>query len=547
MNFIKKISSKKAILFCALYFSTFLNISFWKFVFDKVDIVSFGTACFFASLFVFIFLPLYWLFNLILVPKVGKSLVFLLFILASGTNYMMYHYGIYIDKNMIQNVFETNPREAFDLFTPSLLISVFFFGVVPGIFFLFTKIEFRPFMKELKQRTFYIGASFLILLILILSLFKDYAAFGRNNREVKGLINIVNVTAGTLGYVKKLNRKNHPFVELDKDAKHIGYVDDLHTVFIFVLGETARSHNFSIYGYNRKTNPLLEKQDILHFKNMTSCGTATAVSVPCIFSNMTHDDFDSSKAKYTENLLDLLQASGYKIVWRENDNGCKGVCDRIKDTKDVVKEGKSKYCNKDYCFDDVLLEELKKELSHITQDTVIVLHTMGSHGPTYYKRYPKNFEKFKPSCETADIQNCPLDKIVNTYDNTILYTDYIVSSAIDLLKAHPQYESGLIYVSDHGESLGENNIFLHGMPYAIAPKEQTEIPMVLYLNENMKKYDYLNVSCLKEHAKTMAFSHDNLFHSILGLLEVKSTTYKKDYDLFDKCRLKPLPYETEEK
>lgn len=167
---------------------------------------------------------------------------------------------------------------------------------------------------------------------------------------------------------------------------------------------------------------------------------------------------------------------------------------------------------------------------------------MGSHGPTYYNRYPKEFQKFTPTCDTADIQNCTSEQIVNTYDNTILYTDYIVSSAIDILKKYPQFEAGLVYVSDHGESLGENNVYLHGMPYAIAPDEQTQIPMLMWMSENMKKWDYVDYACLKNKAANTVYSHDNLFHSILGLLEVKSTAYQKKFDLFDGCRTKPLPF-----
>ena len=238
-----------------------------------------------------------------------------------------------------------------------------------------------------------------------------------------------------------------------------------------------------------------------------------------------------------------MQKSGYKNIWKENDDRCKGVCDRVEDTEFMVKRKDSKFCNGQYCLDGVLLEDLEDILKNITTDTVIVLHTMGSHGPTYYQRYPEEFKKFKPTCDTADIQNCTTEQIINTYDNTILYTDYIVSSAIDILKKFPQYEAGVLYVSDHGESLGENNIFLHGMPYKIAPDEQTQIPLVMYMNENMKRWDYIDYDCMKKQAAKNVYSHDNLFHSVLGLLEIDTKVYDRDYDFFKACRTKPLPYD----
>jgi lipid A ethanolaminephosphotransferase len=166
---------------------------------------------------------------------------------------------------------------------------------------------------------------------------------------------------------------------------------------------------------------------------------------------------------------------------------------------------------------------------------------MGSHGPAYFKRYTEEFKKFTPTCDTADIQTCAKEQIINTYDNTILYTDYILSSIIDAAKKSSDYKIGVLYVSDHGESLGENNIYLHGFPYKLAPKEQKQIPMILWMSESMKKYSYIDYDCLKKEAFAKHYSHDNLFHSLIGLLEIKSKVYDKNEDLFNTCRTKELP------
>ena len=208
-------------------------------------------------------------------------------------------------------------------------------------------------------------------------------------------------------------------MQLDLKAKLVPYEDDDNTVLVIVIGEAARAENFSLNGYERDTNPLLSKQDIVYFNNTVSCGTCTAVSVPCMFSHLEKNDFDVSAEKYEENLVDVLQRVGYDVMWKENDDGCKGVCNRIP-TENMVQTNNPKYCFGKYCHDEVFLDDLKNTMKNIKKDTVIILHTMGSHGPTYYNRYPKEFRKFTPTCDTSDIQSCTRESIINTYDNTIL-------------------------------------------------------------------------------------------------------------------------------
>lgn len=542
-GFLSKLTLKSDlfILFLTLYFGFILDMAFWAYVFNHVEITDFSTALFVFSLFFFILTPLFWIFSLVTVPYVGKPIIIFFLLVSSVTNYLMYTYGVYIDTNMIRNVFETNTREALDLFTFSGGAWVLITGIIPSLLIARIHIVYRPFWRELKRRLIMIVCGVLAVLIMGVVCYKDYAAFGRNNRDVRKLLNVINYTYSTVKYFKLQALSNRQFMMLDENAKLAPLQDHMYTVLIYVVGETARAQSFSLGGYARKTNPLLEKQDIVYFDSVASCGTATATSLPCMFSNLTRDGFDVNDAKYTQNLLDLLESGKYNIIWRENDDGCKGVCDRV-EIENMVEINNPKYCKGTYCHDDSLLDGLEEKLKNIKGDTVIVLHTMGSHGPTYYNRYPDEFKKFTPTCDTADIQNCTQESIVNTYDNTILYTDHIVSSAIDILKKFPQYESGLIYVSDHGESLGENNLYLHGLPYNIAPKEQTQVPMLLWMSSAMKKYDYVDYDCLKNRAKTEDFSHDNLFHSILGLLEIKTNAYKVDMDIFSGCRTKKMPF-----
>ncbi|MDR1008250.1 MAG: phosphoethanolamine--lipid A transferase [Campylobacteraceae bacterium] len=534
------VDSSFLIISLTLYFSFVLNITFWIYIYTHVDITGFSVGLFVCTLPFFIFAPMCIIFNILMIPFLGIFIASFLMVISAAASYMMYSYGVYIDSDMIRNVFETNTREAVDLMTPSFVLWTFFLGVVPSIFLFLVKVKYRSLKDELKRRLFMIFLSLIIVIAITVLSYKEYASFGRNNNQVRKLIIPVNYIYSVWKYFKIESLANRNFEKLDPEAQLIPHKDSALTVIIMIMGETARAQNFALSGYRKNTNPTLVKEDIIYFNDVTSCGTATAISVPCIFSNMNRKSFDTTSAKFTENVLDLAKELGYNVFWRDNNDGCKGVCDRVNNEVMIKTLSSNKYCDDKSCYDEVLLDGLEEYLRDIKQDTFIVLHTMGSHGPSYYKRYPDKFRVFGPTCDTAQIQDCTKDEIVNTYDNTIVYTDYIISQTINILKKFSNYESGLLYVSDHGESLGEKNIYLHGLPYAIAPKEQTSVPMILWMSENMKKYDHIDYNCMKNDAKTKSYSHDNLFHSILGLLKIKTKVYDKNLDMFESCRTQAL-------
>ncbi|MDR2172758.1 MAG: phosphoethanolamine--lipid A transferase [Burkholderiales bacterium] len=545
MNWLRKFKSKLAIkshwliLLAGLYFAFVLNLSLWRFVFKTIEFTGVSTFIFLLSLPFFIFAPLYLFFNLTVAPYTAKPVLIFLVLISSAANYFMYNLGVYIDADMIRNVVETSVRETSDLVTAQKIVWVLTMGVLPALIIAVTKIEYQSFGKEITKRVGCILVMMLVTAGFMAVSYKEYASFGRNNHQVRKLINTVNYTYATVRYFQLQAQADRKLKRLDENAELVPFTDPHITVLVFVLGEAARAENFSLYGYERETNPLLKKQDVIHFNEMNSCGTATAVSVPCMFSHMKRTGFGAADARYTENLLDILQTAGYRVIWRMNADSCKGVCDRA-EVQDMQKTNNPKYCDGRYCYDGILLDGFPEILADIKQDTAIILQTIGSHGPTYYRRYPDDFKKFTPTCDSANIQNCTRDQIVNTYDNTILYTDYVVSSAIDMLKEHPEYESGLIYVSDHGESLGEGGIYLHGFPYKFAPREQIRIPKIIWMSEAMKKWDYIDWECLRKEAMEKNYTHDNLFHSITGLLEVKTHVYNKEYDIFKNCRTKEL-------
>lgn len=286
----------------------------------------------------------------------------------------------------------------------------------------------------------------------------------------------------------------------------------------------------------RETNPRLAKDNVVYFPNTASCGTATAVSVPCMFSDMPREHYKEELAQHQEGVLDIIQRAGINVLWNDNDGGCKGACDRVPH-QNVTALNLPGQCINGECYDEVLFHGLEEYINNLQGDGVIVLHTIGSHGPTYYNRYPPQFRKFTPTCDTNEIQTCSKEQLVNTYDNTLVYVDYIVDKAINLLKEHQdKFTTSLVYLSDHGESLGENGIYLHGLPYAIAPDSQKQVPMLLWLSEDYQKRYQVDQNCLQKQAQTQHYSQDNLFSTLLGLTGVETKYYQAADDILQTCR-----------
>jgi lipid A ethanolaminephosphotransferase len=308
-------------------------------------------------------------------------------------------------------------------------------------------------------------------------------------------------------------------------------------VFVLVVGETARAANFSLLGYPRMTNPELARLGVTAFRDVHSCGTSTEVSVPCMFSPYGRADYDERRIRNSEGLLDVLARAGYAVKWLDNQSGCKGVCKGAGvEYRKIDPESDATLCTAGECFDGVLVRELAAELSKVRQDTVIVLHMMGNHGPAYFRRYPPEFRRFTPDCATAELRDCSREQVVNAYDNAILYTDHVLAGVVNALTAHEgELDSAMLYVSDHGESLGEGGLYLHGLPYSIAPGTQTHVPLLTWQSHGFAGEMGLDVRCLGTHAGD-PLSHDNLFHSVLGVLDVHTRVYRPELDLFADCR-----------
>jgi len=533
----KKTININSLLFIAIisiYFATFLNLKFWSFSIINAEINNiFAVLALFFAIFTVFFL-FFILFSFVTCPYIGKIITGTLLIFSAASDYCLQYLGIVINHDMIRNLVETDYGEALDFITANFICYVTILGIIPAIGLFFINIVYDNFKKELKKRALCILSGILIIISIFPFFSKYYLFFGRNHYQIRYYLNTANYIYGVIRYYKENASINRKFVILDSAPTIIPNESEKPVVTVLIIGETARAANFSLYGYKKKTNPLLEKQDIYVFKDTTSYGTSTAVSLPYMFYPSEKKEFSVIDAKYKQNILDIIKATDTDIIWKDNDGGCKGVCLRVPYT-DARIEKTSPYCFDDYCYDEILLNGLDDYLNHIQKNTLIVLHTMGSHGPSYHNRYPTEMEKFKPVCNTNDLQKCTSEEIINAYDNTMLYTDYFISSVIDILKTKNNIQTSMLYVSDHGESLGEHNIYLHGMPAKIAPKEQKKIPMILWLSDSLKKNMDIDADCLHKKAAKGTFSHDNYPHTVLGLMRIKTTVYKEKFNLLYKC------------
>lgn len=459
-----------------------------------------------------------------------KPLLILVLLLSSQTAYFMDSYHVVIDDSMVDNTLKTDLHETLDLLSLRQVLYFFVLGLMPAIWVWRTPILAMTLKRYILHRIISLAVAVALIVALVALQGGYYASFLREHKAVRMFSNpgypLYSLAKFSL---EQLNSGAAQLLAIARDARIVepDEVGDRELV-IFVVGETARADHFSLNGYGRDTNPLLAKQQIYSFDNAWSCGTSTAYSVPCMFSIYTEQNYSKTKAAQTENLLDILQRSGVKVLWLDNNSDSKGVADRVP-YESYKTPDTNPVCDSE-CRDVGMLAHLQEYIdAQPTGDIFIVLHQMGNHGPAYYKRYPPEFEHFKPVCESNQLEQCSKEEIDNAYDNALRYTDYFLNQTIELLQRNnPEFETAMVYMSDHGESLGENNLYLHGMPKMLAPDTQVHVPMILWFGPVFG--EELNSARLAGlvHEK---LSHDNLFHTLLGLFEVETEVYQPGLDL----------------
>ena len=520
-------------LLASLFFTLFCNHEFWH----KLGTDLHASSGLLATVFVFVTALQAFLLGLVLTRRTAKPLLAVLFIATAFAAYYMGTYNVYMDPDMIRNVLNTDPKEAGELLVADLVLPLLGLAVLPIVVLWRLRLDKRDWKRALWIRIAFLLGMLVLSAAAAMVSFKDLSALARNQREVRYLVTPAN-------YVVSLSRvllasppgPHKALIPIGEDAKQQPRVAGAKPrLLVFVLGETARAQNWGLDGYARQATPQLAAMpDIINFPDTSACGTSTEVSVPCLFSPYGRHDYDEARIRSHQSLLHVLQRAGVETLWRDNQSGCKHVCDglpfeSLSDAKDPA------LCNSQRCFDGILLSGLQAQIKPDGRDRVVVLHQLGNHGPAYYQRYPAEFRRFVPTCDTEEIGHCTRPQIVNSYDNALLYTDHFLAQAIDLLRQEQDYDTALIYVSDHGESLGENGLFLHGIPYAIAPREQTHVPMLMWFSPDFAESQRLDLACVRRQAAQPA-SHDNLFPTILGLMQVRTQVYDRSRDLLVRCR-----------
>ena len=524
------------------------NLPLWRAVSVLPELGGWRGALFASALVLWIAAAVVLLLSLVSWPRLFKPLALLLLLTAAVSTHFMLQFGVVIDATMMANVVNTDVREVRDLMSWSLLWSILGVAVVPALWLLPRVIVQRSFWSQAGRNLLACAAAFVLLGAVTLAAFGDIASLMRNHKHVRYLVNPLNVLYGggklLVDQVPRAQRELQP-IGLDARLGPSYSPQQRPALVVLVVGETARAANFSLGGYARQTNPQLtqlqQEGGLTYFSAVRSCGTNTQASVPCMFSHLGKTAYEAGNQPY-ENLLDVLQRAGLAVLWIDNQSGCKGLCTRVAQvlTRTLEVPG---VCAGGECFDEVMLQDLDQRIAALdpvraARGVVVVMHQMGSHGPAYFRRSPAAFKKFMPECSSNALPDCPREHLVNAYDNSLLYTDHVLTSTVRWLQARGRakpLDTALLYLSDHGESLGENNLYLHGLPYALAPEFQTHVPMLSWVSPSMQKRLGVRVDCLQKNA-ALPLSHDNLFHSMLGLLDVQTGLYRAGLDLFSACR-----------
>lgn len=537
-NWRPALSTEAVCLLAALIFALAFNLTFWSIALKGRTLTSWSTWRFAVGTFVLLTM-LHFLPALLLVTRrTVRPLLVALLVVAALAQYFVWKFGVVLDVDMMRNLLQTQASEAREYLSVDLLLWMLGFALLPAL--ILTRVRMREGGTWRRRGLRRIGAVAAAAFVAMLAgnlVFQDLSSQLRNRHELQFSI----TPLGPIWFASRAAWKE----SRQAVARHAPADPAWRTLragaqrkpllLVLVVGETARAANFSLLGYERPTNPALAREDVIAFMKTHSCGTATAVSLPCMFSPFGRGQYDEDKIRAHDSVLQVLQHAGLEILWRDNQSGCKGVCDGLR-YENVTQRAAASACHAGECFDEVLLQDFHRIVSGSSGDQVIVLHQLGNHGPAYHRRYPAAFRQFQPACESDELGDCTQQQIVNAYDNAILYTDHVLASVIALLRAEQaERDVAMLYVSDHGESLGEQGLYLHGMPYLLAPENQLHVPMIWWLPAATAKVLGVDTGCLKRRAGASA-SHDNLYHSLLGLLAVQTPRYARERDLIAPCR-----------
>ena len=522
-------------LLAALYFSLASNASFWAAFRATQAGQSSGAWTLGFGLFVAI-TALHALLLLLVVNRWTRNVLLpLLFLVTAAAAFYMDRYHVYIDRDMVANVLVTEPKEASELITADFALALLLHGVLPSLLVWWTRAPARSVGKGIAMHAVGIALAFAVAAGAIGLNYQALASLMRNETSMRHLIAPGNWVVALGKALREERRADAPREPIATDARIERPAGARPRLLIIVVGETVNAAHWGLNGYHRQTTPRLAALDGVNYPDVEACGTNTEVSLPCLFSSQGLHDYDRTAIRGSESMLHLLDHLGVATLWRDNQTGCKGACDGLPFVS-YLDANVPGHCDGTRCFDSVLLDGLDAAVARMPGDAVVVLHMLGNHGPSYYARYPDAFKRFTPACEIDELGDCERDTIVNAYDNAILYTDTVVADSVAWLERQSAArDTALIYVSDHGESLGEAGLYLHGVPRLIAPDAQLKVPMWLWLSPPLRASEGIDLACLRASAQAPR-THDALFSTVLGLMRVDTGVRHPDLDLLTPCR-----------
>lgn len=468
--------------------------------------------------------------------RLQRPVAAVLILMGAGASYYERTFGVLIDREMVRNVFETTVTESRHLITLDAVLRIGLTGVLPAVLLFWPRVARVGHWHQLWRWPLGVALAFVVLAGGLFSDFKTFSAVLRERQDLMASYQPGATIAALAKYGKQQWKAEAGALRLvGTDARPGPRLAAAGKPVLMVIfaGETARAQNWGLNGYARDTTPGLAARGVVNFANVSACGTSTAVSLPCMFSPLTQADYARDAFLAQENLLDVLARAGFAVRWVDNNTGDQRIATRT--GWDMVDATLAPDACALECTDDAFLPVIDAALAGMTRNTVLVLHMIGNHGPAYHLRYPRDRAAFAPDCQSAEFARCSLDEIVNAYDNAILQTDHVLSETIDRLAASKAALTAMLYVSDHGESLGESGLFLHAAPMFMAPETQTKVPMALWMSPGFRDALGLDDACLRE-AATRPASHDMLFSSVLGLLDVATTARDPALDLGAACR-----------
>lgn len=518
---------------------------FWLFVSDTLRKSSADTEVLVVFSFKYLLVTNFFLVLFSLNKWVWRASWALLCVASGLADYFMSNYGVQITRDALTVFFQATPKDvgAFSISSVAIHLIPSLILVLAGWLLIRQRL--------MLSRFGYIGLAILILVIGGATA-AEFKIWYRLDRMIP--YNILSASYGYYQYNNELqiavtSRKNIG----EQAGVFIGQSKEPLTI-VLVVGESARADHFSLNGYKRQTNPLLPKlKNLVNFSNSTSCGVMTHTSVPCILTRATKSDL--SVITEETSIISVYNALNFSTRWF----GSQGDFSLSLPVSYISKEAQKRVVlftpdSGRSPYDGELLPYLEEAIT-INNNQFIVLHTNGSH-ISYVSRYPKEFEKFPTICKesvlsfsarvfvltnptsaanaryarkkgnAADGCSSSVEMLVNSYDNSILYTDWVLH---EIIKRLEHKNAIMLYVSDHGESLGENGKFLHGHK---DQRSNWEVPMIAWASDNFISNNSKKWAKFKSHRKDNV-SHDNVFHTLLDCSGVDSPLIDKSLSL---CR-----------